>query len=231
MTKYHVAILGAVAILAGIAFVAIRKSPRADSEASCVCKVSLGPGSGADNHRPDVVHYLKAFLKEHRKRLEQDAFLSVVQNDAGQAIDLSLLRHALGLVRVKWQTEDAGRISFAVKVRSKSSVVAETAVDAYATSIKNAIDAENTKRRERVVEQAHMHTEKAKMLLRGLIYAQKKLKETMPQCADAIQHEVDAAKRECEKMQRIEDDVVQAAKRDDVCICKDSGCAISSVFR
>ena len=127
--------------------------------------------------------------------------------------------------RIRYGRDGEMPLKFVVSARSGDVKVANMVAGAYLDSIVHLVSVENSGRTERMVEQAHMHAEKARLLLLGLKRVEPKLRAKLPQSSSVVQQEVDAAREEYERLVKEEERARRVAAECDVVL---SPCGVTT---
>ena len=180
-------------------------------ECSAVCGKIGGEGRGID-----VKHYLQGLLVGKENVLEKCAMERVHGGDVDSVADIAAISHAMKSKRIRYGRDGEKPLKFVVSARSGDVKVADMVARAYLESIVHFVSLENSGRAERMVEQAHMRAEKARLLLLGLKRVEPKLRAKFPQGSPVVQHEIDVAKEEYEQLAGEEERVRRVAAECDV---------------
>ena len=180
-------------------------------ECSAVCGKMGGEGLGVD-----VKYYLQGLLEGNENVLEKCAMERVIGENADCEADIVAIRNAMKSRCIRYDRDGEKPLKFIASARSEDVKVADMVAGAYLESIVRLVSLENASRTERIVEQAHMHAEKARLLLLGLKRVEPKLRAKLPQSSSVVQHEIDVAKEEYERLAGEEERVRSVAAECDV---------------
>ena len=189
----------AIAAACGVWLALFSGKGDAEYEVSYECSAACGK-TGGGGRGVDVKQYLQGLLVGNENVLEKCIMERVAVGGVDCAADIVAIGNAMKSRRIGYVRDGEKPLKFVVSARSCDVKVADTVAGAYLESIAHLVSLENSGRRERMVEQAHMNAEKARLLLLGLRRVEPKLRAKLPHSSSVVQHEIDAAREEYERL-------------------------------
>lgn len=214
----------AIVAVCGVWLALLSRKDDAEYEVSYECSAVCGKIDG-EGRGIDIKHYLQGLLAGKEDILEKCTMERVFGGDVDCAADVVAIRNAMKSRRIRYGRDGEKPLKFVVSAQSGDVRVADMVAVAYLESIAHLVSLENSGRMERMVEQAHMHAEKARLLLLGLRRVEPKLRDRLPQSSPVVRHEIDAAREEYERLVREEANVRMVAAECDVVL---SPCGVTT---